>query len=205
MCFGDGGASRMAREQRSEEQARQARIRAGMGRIDQTFASFDEPFYADRAKAYVDYATPQIDRQADDARRQLIFALSRSGNLDSSAANRKNEELSRDVNEARVGAANEGQNTANRTRADVETARSNLVSMLNATGDADAASASALRQVQALSMPEGFSPLGQLFSNFLSGVSRIGSNAQNGYSGFFGPRTATPNPFGSDSARIVRG
>ena len=209
MCFpglmGDGGASKMAKQQRADEQAREARIRAGMGQIDSAFAGFDDPFYQSRAKAYSDFAMPTVDRQANDARRALIYALSRNNNLDSSAAIRKNTELNRDTNEARINVANQGQDMANRTRADVENARSGVVAQLNATGDSSAASAAALRQVQNLTMPQGFSPLGQLFANFASSVAQIGSNSGNGYSGFFGSRTPSYAGGGNyDAQRVVR-
>jgi hypothetical protein len=209
MCFGSllgggGGAGKMAKQQRADEVARQQRIREGMSNIDQQFSTFDDPFYASRAKAYVDYATPTVDRQADEARQALIYALSRNGNLDSSAAIRKNAELGRNTNEARIGIANQGLDIANRARADVEAARSGVVSQLNATGDSSAASAAALRQAQALTQPQGFSPLGQLFANFMASVSQIGSNSGNGYGGFFGPRSPAYAGAGGDSQRIVR-
>lgn len=187
MCFDSGGsAQRMAEQQRADEVARQNRIRQGMASIDTAFAPFNDNFFAGRRDAYVDYATPQIERQESDARRKLILALAGTGNLDSSAAIRKNAELGRDANEARVTATNEGINVANRTRGDVENARSNLVSMLNATGDSSAASSAAMREVGRLGEAEGFSPLGQVFASFLAGVSQIASNASNGYRGILG-------------------
>ena len=205
MCFtfGSGSAGKLAKQQRADEEARQARIRSGMGQIDAAFSRFDDPFFDSRRQAYVDYATPGVKRQADDARRQLIYALSRNSNLDSSAANRKNADLNRDTNEALVGIVNQGQDYANRSRTDVENARSAIVSQLNATGDSSASSAAALRQAQALTMPQGFSPLGQLFANFMAGVSQIASNSNNGYRGFFGPRPSYAGA-GGDAMRVVR-
>lgn len=210
MCFsglfGGGGSSssKIAKQARADEDARQTRIRAGMGDIDSAFAGFDDDYYSGRARAYTDYADPQIDRQHDEARRQLIFALSRSGNLDSSAANRDNANLERDTNEARVTAANTGLDLANRTRADVEGARSNLVAQLSATGDSSASSTAALREAQRIAQPAGYSPLGSLFSTFMSNLSAIGSNPSNGFAGFF-PQSPKPGyaTSGKGSARVV--
>lgn len=204
MCFGGGGgaAEDMARQQRADEQARQRRVRQGMTQIDNIFSRFNDKFYGDRAKAYVDYATPSLERQAGDAREKLIYALSRTGNLDSSAANDLNRDLGMEMDEARIGIANEGQDVANRTRANVEDVRSNLVAQLNATGDSSAASAAALRQARDLSMPQGFSPLGTLFAGFANTLASIGSRADNNFSGFLGGGRAL---FGapSGSQRVV--
>lgn len=204
MCFPKNPAAKIAKQTRADEDARQARIRAGMGDIDTAFSGFDDDYYSGRAKAYNDFALPQIDRQHDDAKRQLIFALSRTGNLDSSAANFENANLERDTNEARVGAANTGLDYANRARADVEGARSNLVAQLNATGDSSASSSAALREAQRIATPAGYSPLGQLFSTFMTNLSAIGSNPNNGFAGFFG-QSAKPSysTAGKGSARVV--
>lgn len=187
MCFGGGGdAEKIAKQQRADEVARQNRIKAGMASIGRAFGRFDKGFYNERRKDYVDYAMPDVDRQAGDVRKQLIYALSRTGNLDSSAANEKNAELAAEHAKQRVGVQNEGINQANKLRDAVERTRSGVVAELNATGDASAASASASRAVQNLHQPAGFSPLGNLFLNIANSVSQIGARSGNGYSGFMG-------------------
>ena len=205
MCFGGGGgaAEDIAQAQRSDEVARQNRIKQGMAQIDQVFGAFDPAFYQKRADAYMAYASPQIEQQQADARKQLIYALARTGNLDSSAANEKSAELVEEGNQERINAANEALNQENALRNQVENTRGNVVAELNATGDAEAASNSALRASQNLNQPAGFSPLGNLFMNFLSTVAGIGSRAGNGYSGFVG----SPSLFGpsSGSSRVVGG
>lgn len=206
MCFSTGGsANKMAKQQRADEVAREGRVRSGMGSIDQIFSAFNDDFYDRRAGAYRDYAMPEVEHQAQDARRKLIFALSRAGNLDSSSAISRDQELQRTEDRAKIDVANEGMNVANRTRADVEQTRSGVVSQLNATGDSSAASSAALREMQRLQMPQGFSPLGQLFGNFLQGVSAIGSNPGNGYRGLFGAREPAFSFGGAGSARVVKG
>lgn len=186
MCFGDGGAGNIARSQRADEVARQSRIKSGMASIDRTFGGFNDAFYSKRASDYSAYATPQLERESRNAHENLIYALSRTGNLDSSAAIRRNADLTDEENAARIGIANTGLDQANRLRGQVENTRGNVVAELNATGDSSAASASALRNVQNLNQPAGFSPLGELFQSFAQSLSGIGSNAGNGYSGFSG-------------------
>ena len=184
MCFGgDGGAGEIAQQQRADEYARQARIAAGMQKINDTFSAFGDDYYNKRAQDYTDYATPQLDRQYGLAKDNMIYALDRSGILQSSAAQKKNAELSNDFDQSRIDIAGKAQDTANTARSNVETTRGTLVNQLNATGDDSAAAAAAVRQATALNQPTGFSPLGQLFANFTSGLASIGSNASNSYSG----------------------
>lgn len=191
MCFGGGGsADKIAKQQRADEIARQQRITAGMADISRVFGGFDDAFYNKRAADYTAYAMPDVERQANQQRKQLVYALARTGNLDSSAATDKAAELQGEVNKQRIAVANEGQNQANALRSQVENTRGNVVAELNATGDSQAASASALRQSQALNQPAGFSPLGNLFLNFADTVARIGSRAGNGYGGFTGAGNA---------------
>jgi hypothetical protein len=201
MCFG-GKKDHSAEIARADEQARQARIASGMSNIDSVFGQFNDDFYNGRAKAYTDYATPQVDRQYKSQKDSLVYALARTGLLDSSAGQNKNADLSNEFDQNRINIANKALDTANQARSDVENTRSGLTSVLNATGDSSAAAASALREAQNLNMPQGFSPLGQLFSDFSGTVAQIGSNAKNDYSGFSGGG----NLFnaGSGSSRVVR-
>lgn len=204
MCFsaGAGAAKREAKQQRADDEARKQRIKDGMAQIDSIFGKFDDNFFIDRAKAYSAYATPQLDRQLQDQKKNLIFALSRTGNLDSSAANDLNGKLIYDGDVARTGIANEGLNQANALRNSVENSRGNVVAELNATGDSTAAAQAALRNSINLNTPQGYSPLGNLFANFAQTVGNIGSNAGNGFQGFFGGGAKTFNSPGG-AQRIV--
>lgn len=205
MCFGGGGgsANRIANAQRDDEVARQARIKSGMSSIDSAFSGFNDGFYAKRAADYSAYAMPEVDRQAELQHKDLIYALSRTGNLDSSAAIDKNADLVAEENKQRIGVANAGLDSANQLRGQVESQRGNVVAELNATGDASAASNSALRASQNLNQPAGFSPLGNLFNTFAQSVASIGSRAGNGYSGFLGGGGGGLFSGGGNSQRVV--
>lgn len=185
MCFGGSSAADdIAQQQRADEVAREGRIKQGMSSIANIFGKFNDGFYQKRYNDYEDYALPQVNQQQAGQRRDLIYALARDGNLDSSAAVDKSAELQELGNQQRVNAADEGLNQENALRGQVEQTRGNVVSELNATGDDQAASQSAMRAVQNLNQPAGFSPLGNLFANFANSVAMIGSRAGNGYSGF---------------------
>ena len=165
-----GGSSAAADQARQDELERQARIRSGTAAIDGVFGQFDDGFFDARRQAYVDYATPQLQQQYEDAQRQLTYALARSGTLDSSVRANKTGELQRlfDLNRQQIS----DQAIAHQTEARnaVEGARGDLISTLTATGDAQGASNSALARANALSQPAAYSPLGQMFGAFTDGL-----------------------------------
>lgn len=206
MCFGGNKAvERQAQQQRADEVARQDRIKSGMSSIDEAFSGFNDNYYAKRAQDYVDYASPGLEKQFGKAHDDLIYALSRTGNLDSSAAIKRNADLTDEANAQRIGVANTGLDQANQLRSSVENTRGNVVAELNATGDSSAAAQTALRQTANLNQPAGYSPLGQLFSDFSSTLGSIGSNAGNGYSGFGGSARSLFGGSSRGSQRVVGG
>lgn len=202
MCFAPSSAGKIAKAQRADEVARQGRITSGMADIDAAFSNFGDDFYNKRKQDYINYATPDLERQTNTARDNLIYALSRTGNLDSSAAIKRDADLTDEANSAQIGIANTGLDQANQLRSQVEGTRGNVVAELNATGDSSAAAQSALRNVQNLNQPAGFSPLGNLFASFANTIGTIGSNAGNGYGGLSGRGGGLFAP-GTGSQRVV--
>jgi len=134
------------------------------------FKGFNEDFYNGRKQSYLDYALPQLDQQAADARKQLTFALDRSGTLNSSTRAEKEAQLQRETDAARQGLYDKANATATDARGNVEAARADLIKMLSSTGDVEGAVNSALSRANALSAPTAFSPLSALFDNFTSAL-----------------------------------
>jgi hypothetical protein len=168
---GSGTADRNAQIDRANETARQNTIRAGTANIDNIFNSqFTDDFYNKQKTGYVNYATPQLDDQLAKAREQLTYSLARGGALNSSVRSQKEAQLQQEADLQRQGIADQGLSFGTQARNNVETARSNLISTLNATGDAEGAANSAMARATALSQPAAYSPVGQLFSTFLSGL-----------------------------------
>ncbi|MGF7008102.1 hypothetical protein [Aminobacter sp. BE322] len=165
---GGGGEAKAARK---DEKARQERIRQGTKRIGSIFDdNFGGDYFAGRKQAYLDYASPQLEDQYGRAQKELTFALTRAGLLDSSVRGEKTGELQQkyDLNKQQI--ADEALSYEAQSRTAVEDARSNLVATLNATGDAEGAASSALARSAALSKPAAFSPLSQLFADFTAGL-----------------------------------
>lgn len=162
-----GGGNSEAAQARSDEQARQEKIRQGTKRVNSIFdGNFNDNFYSDRRQSYVDYATPQVQDQFDKAQRELTFSLARGGNLNSSMRGEKAADLQKlyDLNTQDV--ADKALSYETQARNSVEDARANLITTLNATGDAEQAASSAIARSQALSQPAAYSPLTQLFTDF---------------------------------------
>lgn len=135
-----------------------------------TFKGFNSDFYKGIRDSYSNYATPQLEDQLADARKQLTFALTRSGLLDSSTRATKGAELEKHAGIARQGIADTAVSTENQARNNVEAARADLISQLNTTGDDQLAVTGALNRLQSLSQPQQFSPLSGLFANFTAGL-----------------------------------
>ena len=167
---GTGGGGGAAAAARADEQARQERIRQGTESINQTFAQFDDNFYNKRREDALSYFNPQFDQQYQDARNALAFSLDSSGLTNSSVRAQREEELQRLYDTNRRAVADQALGHANTARTNVERARGDLISMLNASGDAGGAANSAMSRASALAAPDTYSPLGQLFSTFTSAL-----------------------------------
>lgn len=168
MCFSSGGDSGAA-QARTDQTQRQARLDAGRNSIDQTFSQFDDKFYNDRKQAYLDYQTPQLNDQYMDAQKNLVFALSRKGNLNSSVAAEGFGGLGKQYARGNEAIQSGAADFSNQARRDVEANRSDVLAQLSSTENADAASADALSRARAITQQPTISPLGMLFTN-LTGV-----------------------------------
>ncbi|WP_428673847.1 hypothetical protein [Reyranella sp.] len=165
-----GGGDNGAAAARSREAYRENAVNDGINNINGVFSQFNEPFFASRRQAYLDYAKPQLEDQYADARKQLTFALDRSGTLDSTARTQKEAELaklygtnSRAVSDAAVGYETSARNN-------IADAQTNLVNTVAQSGNANAASQQAISRAASLSQPDAYSPLGQLFGGFTNAL-----------------------------------
>ena len=168
---GDDAAAREAAQARADEAARQQKIRTGTTRIEDIFkTNFTDAFYKGQRDAFSNYATPQLETQLADARKQLTFALDRSRLLDSSVRADKTANLEREAGTQRQAIADQALGYSNTTKSNVEGAKGDLINTLNATGNAEGAANNAISRASVLSQPQPFSPLSNLFANFTSGL-----------------------------------
>lgn len=166
-----GGIARNATRYMTPAQQFAAALKnGGLYSAKNTTTGFNNDFFDARKQAYLDYADPQLQDQYGNANRQLTFSLARSGLLDSSARGEKLGELQKLYDTQKQGIADKALSYETGARNSVEDARANLIQTLNATGDAEGAANSALARSQALSQPDAYSPLGQLFTDFTNGL-----------------------------------
>jgi hypothetical protein len=132
--------------------------------------TFNPEFYNKERQAFIDYATPQLVDQYGEAKKQLIYSMARSGNLNSSTNAVSGGELTKLYDTSKRDVVDKANSYVNETKSNVEDARNNLIQTLNATGDAEGAASGAIRRAQSLSAPPSYSPIGQLFGDFTAGL-----------------------------------
>lgn len=169
---GDGGSKELARQQQREaDQARAdaerkaAALRTGMSSIDSAFSAFDDAYFDNLSKSYLDYAKPQLDNQYKDQSDNITYALARGGNLNSSVKGDLFGKLDKQYALNLTGINSNASDVANNARRAVQSNRNDVVNQLNATYDTDAARTSALAAAKTLAVPQSFSPLANLFTN----------------------------------------
>lgn len=187
MCkiFGGGNdaSKKAAQEAAAREEQRKQRITQGQASINQALSPYNDEYFAGREKAYNDYAMPQLEDQHTDAKKALVFALSRSGLLNSSTAADRTRKLNEEYARYQTDIGNSGKNFANQGRTNLENVRGNLISQLTATEDPAAAAASASQQAALLSQPPAFDPVGTFAFNAASDLEEL-SNRNTGYRGY---------------------
>jgi hypothetical protein len=158
-------AAQEAEQARAREAERQNRITTGRARVNETFGGFNDDFFAGRRKATLDYYTPELTRQFQDARREMEFALARAGLTKSTEAGRQMGLLDERFQVASADVASRAERAAADARRDVETQRSQVLAQLEATGDVDSATSGALARSQTLrSGTVSYDPLGDIFA-----------------------------------------
>lgn len=199
MCmFGGGGGSSDAA--RRNEEARQQRINQGMGQIDSAFAPFNDEYYKDYENKYLAMAKPDLDKQQANANEDVLFGLARTGKTKSSSAAK----AYGDVVDTRVRSdlqvADAARDTSSNQRNQIEATRSNLVSQLNATSNAQSAADGARTQALIMNRVPTYSPVTNAFSEVTNQFAINEQNRRNGSPGW-GWGITTP----SDPIRGSRG
>ncbi len=201
----DKSAQIAAEQQAQREATRRANIMQGTQAIDEALSPFNDEYFTGRQTAYVENAMPSLDQQFQDAQKQLVYALSRGGLLQSSeAANRQrqlNEERARyerDIQNAAAAFANEG-------RTDLENTRSSLLSQLNATEDPSAAATAAANKAALLNAPPTFDSLGNFVFNTATNLENLSNVATKGRGLFASSPTASISSAGGNgSSRVTQ-
>jgi len=200
--MGGGGGDSGAAQARADELARQSRIKEGTLKISDIFSQFNDEYYGGLSKKYLSFYNPQLQEQFDKESRATTLALSRTGNLSSSAGARKINELAKLFKRQEAFVGSSARDFEKKARGDVENARNDLLAQLNASADPEAAGLSATTRAGILSRPASFSPLQNVFTGFADQIS-TGILAER--MGFPGLKTGLFDlPASGGSSRVIR-
>lgn len=205
MCIGSrGGGDNGAAATRAAEEARQARIADGMKRIGDVFSQFNDEYFGKRSQAYLDYATPQLDDQYTDAKKQVVYALDRKGQLNSSTGAETFAKLQKQYDTEGLAIKSRASDLATQARGDVERNRADVVAQLQGTADPTAAANAALARAGLLTAQPSFSPIANVFANLtaLAAQTRLADEARNGTGG---TRLFQSGASRASSGRVVGG
>jgi hypothetical protein len=125
--------TRIAEAQAEAERVRQAEVRrqqnitAGQNDIASMFGQFDDNFYNQRSKSYLDYALPTLDKQYQDQMKALTTQLARTGNLNSSLRGDLMGELQKQYDTSKLSLSDAANNYASEARASVAKAKAGLM------------------------------------------------------------------------------
>lgn len=191
MCGGKPPKDNSAEIARQNEEARQGRITAGRGNIDNAFTQFNDDYYGGIEKDYGDFYNPQAQKQYEDTLKQLTFQLARQGILESKAGAEKVGELEGKYGDIRADIANKGKSAANSARTSVENQRNDLYGLNTSSADPTMIAGRASAAAGNLSAPQTLSPLANMFAGFINqGANAVSMEAQ----GFPGWKLGLPEP-----------
>ncbi len=132
---------------------------------EQTFEGFQPSFFAQREKAYNDFALPQVAEQYRLNKNALNFGLQNRGLGDSTIADQGRSQVERVSDTARQNVVDTGIEQSNQLRKSIEDARQESISQLYQTADPARALQGAISQASQLRAPSALQPIGDLFGN----------------------------------------
>lgn len=143
---GDGGAGQL----RADEAARQAKVRAAVDAVNNTFSGANrEAMYADIADATRGVATRDLDKQFGTASKQNLFGLARAGLLGGSVDAEAGGDLQQRYGEGKIRAEQAGLGAASDLQSTDEKTRQNLITLAQSGIDTGTASQLAAGQLAA--------------------------------------------------------
>lgn len=161
--------------------------------------AFGDQFFADAEKSYMDFYTPQLDRQYTEASRDMKFNLARQGILESTEAADQFGDATRVLGEQRSLLANQAVDLSNNLRSEVENTRSDLLALNQASADPALAASAASARASAIRPDVPTQPLANAFSGLVNNFGlQVAADRQFN-------RTPRLNFGLGDSSTVVRG
>lgn len=134
----------------------------------QQFAGYNNDFFNQRARAYEDFALPQLGQQYQTTKNALNFNLANRGLIGGSVSNQENHDLDFTMGQQKQAIADQGQQQAQSLRSDVQNSKLQAMSQLYQTANPAQAQQTALADASRFTAPSAFAPLANGFSNLVN-------------------------------------
>lgn len=203
MCFQQSQpVDHSAELARQEEQARKGRILQGQGKIDSAFGMFDEPYFDHFKSDYLNYYTPQVDKQFGRAKQDLSYDLARKGVTNSTPGNKRFADLIDMYGQRRNEVASNALSATAGLKTQVEANKSELYNQNTTSADPSLAAQNSVSRVNSLTTPPVYSPLADLFAGAVNGGAQYLGQQNRGLPSGYAPYFA-PGYYSSSSGRVV--
>lgn len=168
LIFGDDPSKDYAKEAARAEAERQERIKSGLADVNTAFAGFAPSFYDERAKAYIDYALPQLATHYQGTRNKLLQNLASRGLLKSSAGQKQLSAFESRAQGAKQAIAETGRAQASELQRAVEDKRNLIIGQLYQSADPANARQAAITTAASFRQPSVFAPIANTFADLIN-------------------------------------
>lgn len=158
-------ATRQRTEQQALDEQLQGAIGGGLYTGYEDTPGYTSGFYDKAQQAQLDYALPQVDKQFQQAQRDLTYALARQGLGASSQGAKLQSDLEGRRNLAIQGEQDKARQVRNQQVSAVETERDNLTKMLQSSGDVASTMNAAAARKNVLDAAPAIQEVTPLFQN----------------------------------------
>ncbi len=212
MCFGDDAAQQARTDaqvaqwqQKGEEDARQARIMEGQGKINEAFAQFNPDYYKTFQDASIAANSPQVEDQYARAKDKAAALLAGRGILKSNIASNALGDIEKTRATTLGQIANDAVTQANNLRSAVEKQKTDLYTLNTSAGDPTAMANRAIGESTALVGQPTTTALGDIFSGTIGALGTAAkADAYSPYGGRIASAFGTPPTTGTGSGRVYR-
>ena len=170
---GGGGDGQPAYESAAEAEARrQAKVDAGLKRIEEVFGRYDQDFYDRSQDAYLDYYEPQLEDKYKKGLQDLKYALARGGRFGSSTEVGRKAKAAEDMGFQKQELASGAIKAADDSEAAVTAAKKEMTNLNQINANPDLAASLSNQQAAILNQPPKFDPLLDVFGNITEGLAK---------------------------------
>jgi len=132
---------------------------------EQTFEGFQPTFFDQRAKDYINFAMPQLQKQFQDNFEAIMYNMANRGLLGGSASQKAQSDLFTAAGQGRQKIADEAISQSQQLRQDVERARQSAIDLLYQTSNPALATQRAIAMASGFRQPSTFAPIANMFAD----------------------------------------